>query len=166
MHLLGRHLPDHQLIGYALKAFYGLSHHTSRRLLARISIPERALVSELTETQITALSGFLSSPSTAPRAASTPLAPPLFGAAAASSSRVPHPSDAELQAAILADPLNTLLIESDLRRSRNADIAHHRQIGTYRGRRHAMALPVRGQNTRTNAHTAKRLNRLVRRAYR
>jgi small subunit ribosomal protein S13 len=34
-----------------------------------------------------------------------------------------------------ADPLDELKIETDLRRSMQADIAHQRQVGTYRGRR-------------------------------
>lgn len=43
-----------------------------------------------------------------------------------------------------------------------ANIALKRQIGAYAGRRHAMGLPVRGQSTKTNAKTAKKLNRLDR----
>lgn len=58
-----------------------------------------------------------------------------------------------------------MTIETDLKRQMRGDIAHHRQIGTYRGRRHAMGLPVRGQNTQNNAQIAKRLNRLERRWY-
>jgi small subunit ribosomal protein S13 len=40
-------------------------------------------------------------------------------------------------------------IENDLRRQVQGDIARLRDMGTYRGRRHAMGLPVRGQKTRT-----------------
>ncbi|KXN92208.1 37S ribosomal protein SWS2, mitochondrial [Leucoagaricus sp. SymC.cos] len=42
------------------------------------------------------------------------------------------------------------------------NIAHQRMIGSYVGKRHAMHLPVRGQNTQTNAKTAKKLNQLDR----
>jgi small subunit ribosomal protein S13 len=42
------------------------------------------------------------------------------------------------------------------------NIAHQRMIGSYVGRRHAMGLPVRGQNTQTNAKTARKLNRVER----
>lgn len=63
----------------------------------------------------------------------------------------------------LGDSLRDLKIESDLRRMIRENIAHHRQVGTYIGRRHAMGLPVRGQRTTSNARTAKKLNRLERR---
>ena len=36
-----------------------------------------------------------------------------------------------------------------------------RDIGTYRGRRHRMGLPVRGQRTRTNARTRRGVRRTV-----
>ena len=39
-------------------------------------------------------------------------------------------------------------IENELRRKVLEDIKRLRDCGTYRGRRHAMGLPVRGQNTR------------------
>lgn len=61
--------------------------------------------------------------------------------------------------------LTTLTIESDLRRQMRADIARLRNIGTYRGRRHAMGLPVRGQNTQNNSMNARKLNRVDRRNY-
>lgn len=61
------------------------------------------------------------------------------------------------------DPLTELRIESELRREIRENIAHQRMIGSYVGRRHAMHLPVRGQNTQSNAKTAKKLNHLDRR---
>ena len=61
------------------------------------------------------------------------------------------------------DPLRSIKIEGDLRRDMLANIAHHRAIGTYKGRRHANGFPVRGQRTQRNALTARRLNRLERR---
>jgi small subunit ribosomal protein S13 len=42
------------------------------------------------------------------------------------------------------------------------DITRLRDTGTYRGRRHAMNLPVRGQNTRSQIKTARKLNRVER----
>ncbi|BFZ54246.1 hypothetical protein PYCC9005_001279 [Savitreella phatthalungensis] len=65
----------------------------------------------------------------------------------------------------LGQHLTTMRIESDLRRKIRADIAHLRSVGTYRGRRHAMGLPVRGQNTQNNSMTARKLNRLDRRGF-
>ena len=44
-------------------------------------------------------------------------------------------------------------IEGDLRRWENMNIKRLVDIGTYRGRRHRLGLPVRGQRTRTNART-------------
>lgn len=49
-------------------------------------------------------------------------------------------------------------IETDLKREVRDHVMHHRSINTYAGRRHAMSLPVRGQRTRNNAKTAKKLN--------
>lgn len=60
------------------------------------------------------------------------------------------------------DPLKFLKIESELRREIRENIAHQRMIGSYVGKRHAMHLPVRGQNTQSNAKTAKKLNQLDR----
>ncbi|KAH9813253.1 hypothetical protein DFH28DRAFT_897179, partial [Melampsora americana] len=62
------------------------------------------------------------------------------------------------------DPIQKLIIESDLRREVRANIAHHRSVGSYRGKRHALGFPVNGQRTHTNAKTAKKLNRVDRKA--
>lgn len=45
--------------------------------------------------------------------------------------------------------------EGDLRREVTADIRRKVEIGSYQGRRHRSNLPVRGQNTRTNARARK-----------
>jgi len=47
------------------------------------------------------------------------------------------------------------VIEGQLRRQVNQNIARLREIGCYRGMRHRKGLPVRGQRTRTNARTRK-----------
>lgn len=44
-------------------------------------------------------------------------------------------------------------VEGDLRRLEAMNIKRLIDIGTYRGRRHRLGLPVRGQRTRTNART-------------
>lgn len=49
----------------------------------------------------------------------------------------------------LTAELSTMKIENDLRRQLVENITRLRDMGTYRGRRHAMGLPVRGQRTRT-----------------
>src|SRR2546423_12967753 len=48
-----------------------------------------------------------------------------------------------------------LMVEGDLRRERSQDIKRLMEIGSYRGLRHRRGLPVRGQNTKTNARTRK-----------
>lgn len=52
------------------------------------------------------------------------------------------------------------IVEGDLRRSIADTIKRLREIGTYRGMRHAKKLPARGQRTRSNART-KRGKRLT-----
>lgn len=46
-------------------------------------------------------------------------------------------------------------IEGDLRKYIHDNIQRLRSIGAYRGLRHNMGLPVRGQRTKTNARTRK-----------
>ena len=50
---------------------------------------------------------------------------------------------------------NNYLVEGDLRRKVKADIDRLKQIKCYRGIRHTVGLPVRGQRTRSNARTWK-----------
>lgn len=50
---------------------------------------------------------------------------------------------------------NDYKIEGDLRREVAMNIKRLQEIGSYRGRRHRMGLPVRGQRTKTNARTRK-----------
>lgn len=52
-------------------------------------------------------------------------------------------------------------VEGDLRRLEALNIKRLMDIGTYRGRRHRMGLPVRGQRTRTNARTRRGARRTV-----
>ena len=47
------------------------------------------------------------------------------------------------------------VIEGQLRRQVQQNIARLRDIGCYRGQRHRRGLPVRGQRTKTNARTRK-----------
>ena len=48
-----------------------------------------------------------------------------------------------------------LSVEGDLRRERSQNVKRLMEIGCYRGLRHRRGLPVRGQNTKTNARTRK-----------
>jgi small subunit ribosomal protein S13 len=50
---------------------------------------------------------------------------------------------------------DSVTVEGDLRRERSQNIKRLQEIGCYRGLRHRRGLPVRGQNTKTNARTRK-----------
>jgi len=54
----------------------------------------------------------------------------------------------------LTAELSNMKLENDLRREMQDNIKRLRDMGTYRGRRHAMGLPVRGQNTRSQVRLA------------
>jgi len=47
------------------------------------------------------------------------------------------------------------VVEGDRRREVSMDIKRLTDLGCYRGRRHRMGLPCRGQRTKTNARTRK-----------
>ena len=53
------------------------------------------------------------------------------------------------------------IVEGDLRREVQMNIKRLIEIGSYRGRRHRMNLPVRGQRTRTNARTKRGARKTV-----
>lgn len=50
---------------------------------------------------------------------------------------------------------DNVTVEGDLRRNTAYDIKRLIEIGCYRGIRHRKGLPVRGQNSKTNARTRK-----------
>ncbi len=52
-------------------------------------------------------------------------------------------------------------VEGQLRRQESQNMTRMKSIGCYRGLRHRMGLPVRGQRTRTNARTRKGKRRTV-----
>lgn len=74
--------------------------------------------------------------------------------------RVKDLSDADVAALREAVETN-YQVEGDLRRLEGMNIKRLMDIGTYRGRRHRMGLPVRGQRTRTNARTRRGGRRTV-----
>jgi small subunit ribosomal protein S13 len=59
------------------------------------------------------------------------------------------------EVAKLRDAIDDMTVEGDLRRERSQNIKRLMEIGSYRGLRHRRGLPVRGQNTKTNARTRK-----------
>ncbi len=50
---------------------------------------------------------------------------------------------------------NEYELEGDLRRSEAMNIKRLMEISSYKGRRHRLKLPLRGQRTRTNARTGR-----------
>nr|YP_009398960.1 ribosomal protein S13 [Cliftonaea pectinata]ARW68110.1 ribosomal protein S13 [Cliftonaea pectinata] len=58
------------------------------------------------------------------------------------------------QIILLRNIINTdYELEGNLKRIENTNIKRLMEIGCYRGRRHRLGLPLRGQRTRTNART-------------
>lgn len=66
--------------------------------------------------------------------------------------RVKDLSDSEV-ATLRTTVESNYQIEGDLRRWESMNIKRLVDIGSYRGRRHRLGLPVRGQRTRTNGRT-------------
>ncbi|KAG8931165.1 hypothetical protein FRC01_001776 [Tulasnella sp. 417] len=221
-----RELQNHKAVKIALTSFYGVGTHTALRLLARFQIHENAKVSELTDGQVTALTSYLSSPSSVVdpmgKNANNPATLGAAGAGQEGRMRLASPKfvwhgnaglspramegvglgvnqsemlkrlkkgdDSKLERLEKymrslppthprstnnsktprspegqKDVLATVLVENEARRKLRENIAHHRNVGSYVGRRHAMGYPVRGQRTNTNARTANKLNRIERR---
>lgn len=127
-----------------------------------MQIHDRCKIRNLTPLQITSLTAFLSAPSTAAPAPRLPVASPTFKPPRPRAPLLPVAAKRRPAAEQPKDALLDLKIEADLKREIRDNIAHQRMIGSYVGRRHAMHLPVRGQNTQNNASTAKRLNRIER----
>ena len=142
-----------------MRQFYGVGPVVADKIMARLQFHDQLRVRDLSERQLNALSALLSAPSAHPRP-STPLRPYSLASASSSSELIPRdPPPAD------KDTLVNLQIEEDLLRKVRGDIAHLYSIGTWRGLRHAMRLPVRGQKSHPNAKSARKLNRLERRAY-
>ena len=55
----------------------------------------------------------------------------------------------------IREKVEAFTIEGELKRQVSANVKRLKDIGTYRGSRHAKRLPARGQRTKTNARTLK-----------
>jgi small subunit ribosomal protein S13 len=55
----------------------------------------------------------------------------------------------------IREKIESFRIEGELKREVTANIKRLKDIGSYRGSRHAKKLPARGQRTKTNARTLK-----------
>jgi small subunit ribosomal protein S13 len=73
--------------------------------------------------------------------------------------RIKELTDADVTA--LRAAIEAYQVEGDLRLLEAMNIKRLMDIGTYRGRRHRLGLPVRGQRTRTNARTRRGGRRTV-----
>ena len=69
------------------------------------------------------------------------------------SRKVKDLSDTEMDK--LREQVAKIPVEGDLRREISMNIKRLIDLGTWRGKRHRLGLPVRGQRTRTNARTRK-----------
>ena len=56
---------------------------------------------------------------------------------------------------------NEYLIEGDLRRFESINIKRLMEINSYKGKRHRIGLPLRGQRTRTNARTRRGIKKTM-----
>lgn len=68
----------------------------------------------------------------------------------------------EHQEELLRNTISDYTVEGDLRREVGMNIKRLMDLGCYRGLRHRRGLPVRGQQTRTNARTRKGPRRPIR----
>lgn len=64
-------------------------------------------------------------------------------------------------AAIRKQIADSSRVEGDLRTEINLNIKRLRDVGCYRGLRHRLSLPSRGQRTKTNARTRKGVRKTV-----
>ncbi len=55
----------------------------------------------------------------------------------------------------IREKVESFRIEGELKREVSANVKRMKDIGSYRGTRHAKRLPARGQRTKTNARTLK-----------
>lgn len=56
---------------------------------------------------------------------------------------------------------NNYQLEGDLRRLESLNIKRLMEINSYRGKRHRLGLPLRGQNTRNNARTRRGMKKTM-----
>lgn len=79
----------------------------------------------------------------------------------AKEAKIKELTDGEVEA--LRTEVGRYTIEGDLRREVSMNIKRLMDLGCYRGLRHRRGLPVRGQQTKTNARTRKGPRRPIRR---
>jgi len=70
---------------------------------------------------------------------------------------------AETEVEAIRNEIGKIAVEGDLRREVSMNIKRLMDLGCYRGLRHRRGLPVRGQQTKTNARTRKGPRRPIKR---
>ena len=55
----------------------------------------------------------------------------------------------------IRDQLDTFMLEGDLKREKAGNVKRLKDIQSYRGARHSVGLPGRGQRTKTNSRTVR-----------
>ena len=70
---------------------------------------------------------------------------------------------AETEVEAIRNEIGKISVEGDLRREVSMNIKRLMDLGCYRGLRHRRGLPVRGQQTKTNARTRKGPRRPIKR---
>lgn len=70
---------------------------------------------------------------------------------------------AETEIEAIRNEIGKIAVEGDLRREVSMNIKRLMDLGCYRGLRHRRGLPVRGQQTKTNARTRKGPRRPIKR---
>ncbi|PUU82350.1 putative ribosomal protein S13 [Tuber borchii] len=60
----------------------------------------------------------------------------------------------------ISSEMTKMVIDTELKRKIGDNIMRLKDIGTYRGKRHAQGLPVRGQKTKKQIVSARRFNRV------
>ena len=112
--ILGNNLSNKKKIYVALTCIYGIGISTSKKILEQLNIDINIKVSELNETNVSALREMLEK--------------------------------------------EEFKLEGDLKRMVSLNIKRLIDINSFRGRRHLKGLPVRGQRTRTNNRTSRRIS--------
>ncbi|KAL9092494.1 MAG: hypothetical protein Q9159_000841 [Coniocarpon cinnabarinum] len=156
--LLGINFPDRQLVRKALTSLYGISSTSKTASVSRLQPRVAPHTYPGASSSASTNAASTASPENNSNASHTLLARHSIHPTA----RLGSLSDSTLTS--LSTALSNLTIENDLRRRLQENIGRLRDMGATRGRRHAMGLPVRGQRTRTQTQTARKLNRVERRA--
>ena len=116
--ILGNNLSNKKKIYIALTCIYGIGIPTSKKILTRLNIQHDLKVSDLNESNISALRDILVT--------------------------------------------EEFKLEGDLKRLISLNIKRLIDINSFKGKRHLKGLPVRGQRTRTNNRTSRRLGLFTR----